>query len=129
KSNHITLYKYKKIDPNQPLALRQHKDSVAVLAFNFNHHTTKGTWANLKTGNELDVKLKFVSSLKDLSDSDVARNIPILQHLTVNGNYFIGIYEKQKGTDRARMNELKIFQRSSDSLIQTINFDSSRVGF
>lgn len=132
--NIIGVYKYNKF--NNPIRLVGEFDQntyqleiyeldadeniTATFSLDFIKNELNGTW---KSGNkELQVNLKLKSKLSDSGEEEF-RNIEILQSNSLKDFYFVGIYSKQSESQDAYMNALRIFNKKTNQLLQTLGFE------
>lgn len=132
--NIIGVYKYDKF--NNPIRLAGEFDQntyqleineldadeniTAIFSLDFIKNELNGTW---KSGNkELQVNLKLKNKLSDLGEEEF-RNIEILQSNSLKDFYFVGIYSKQNESQDTYMNGLRIFNKKTNQLLQTLGFE------
>ena len=131
------VYQYEKY--NNPIALegvidfetgkgtlyeKTGNDYTASFFINFDEALCSGTWIDSKTKKSLPFQLTKISMLTDTTSSNSFGNIDITQTSSLQHYYFVGVYKKVAGADRAEMEQLKIIHKRSNRLFQTINFKS-----
>lgn len=109
KTNKIDIYE---LDVNDKIS--------ATFSLNLNSNKLSGTWE--KDKNQLQVNLKLKDKLSDLANEEF-ENIEILQYHSLKDFYFVGSYTKYRESEDAHMRELKIINKKTNKLLQTLNFD------
>lgn len=102
----------------------QNNLNTAVFEFNFSENDCVGTWTNLSTKKVLPLYLSFHSKLIETSEENRFKNVEIIQSNSLFDYYFVGIYSKANGEDRAKMNRLKIIRKNDNSIFQILDFSS-----
>lgn len=132
--NVIGVYKYDKL--NHPIRLEgifnQSTQEIkiyeigtnerisATFHLNFSPQQLTGSWSRGKS--KLKVDLRVVNRLSDFSD-EAFDNIQILQFPSLKDYYFIGVYAKKSNATEAHMRELKIINKATNKIFQTLNFE------
>lgn len=133
--NAIGVYKYDKF--NNPIRLEgrfnQKTNEIelyelgsngkvsAIFQLQFSNQQLLGTWNNGK--NKRIVKLKLENKLSDLADEDF-QDIQILQSASLSDYYFVGLYAKKSTGEDANMTALKIINKKTNTIFQTLKFDN-----
>jgi len=133
--NIIGVYKYDK--HNEPIRLEgkiNFKDNKALLyeisnnkhsatfEFDFSKIECVGIWRNLSTNKIMPLHLIYVSKLIDTLEENQSANIDILQANSLPDFYFVGIYSKTVGGNKAQMDKLQIIRKKDNIIFQTIDF-------
>ncbi|WP_156166813.1 hypothetical protein [Pedobacter sp. BMA] len=133
--NAIGVYKYDKF--NNPIRLEgrfnQKTNEIelyelgsngkvsAIFQLRFSNQQLIGTWNSGK--NKRIVKLKLDNKLSDLSD-EAFKDIKILQLASLNDYYFVGLYAKKSAGEDANMTALRIINKKTNTIFQTLNFEN-----
>jgi hypothetical protein len=97
---------------------------TATLRFDFYKNECSGFRKDLSTNQESALHLSFVSEFSDKNRENNFNNISILQTNSFKEFYFIGVYSKEAGEERAHMDQLKIISKKDNTLFQIIDFSS-----
>ncbi|MES2208230.1 MAG: hypothetical protein V4525_15715 [Pseudomonadota bacterium] len=84
--------------------------------------TITGSWLQLNTMNKLTLVLEKNGVLNDTNSATVINPVEVMQTPSLSDKYFIGVYSKKAGADRAKMDALKIIDKKTNTLFQEINF-------
>lgn len=133
--NLIGVYKYDKF--NNPIRLEgkfdrennqleiyeldENEKITATFLLNLKSEKLTGTWKNSK--NKFEVKLKLKDQLSDFENEEF-QNIEIMQFNSLKDFYFVGVYSKFRESEDAHMDELKIINKKTNKLHQTLNFEA-----
>ena len=98
------------------------KKYSALFKFEFSENECNGIWTNLSTNKSMPLHLNYVSKLIDTLDENQSSDIEILQANSLPDFYFIGVYSKVAGENKAQMDRLKIIRKKDNLLFQTIDF-------
>lgn len=136
--NVIGVYKYDK--HNTPIRLEGRRNpsdnkiilyelsgekQTAVFEFEFSEKESEGFWKNLSTAQKLPLNLKYVSKMNDLEKENEFSGVEVLQAESLKDFYFIGVYSKNKESEDAQMNSLKILRKKDNSLFQTLDLSKA----
>jgi len=109
KTNRIEVYE---LDKNDKIS--------ATFSLILKSNKLSGTWKNNEK--QFNVILELKDKLSDLSNEQF-QNIQILQNQSLKDYYFVGVYKKNSQSD-AFMHELKIINKKTNQIFQTLNFDA-----
>jgi len=109
KTNRIEVYE---LDKNDKIS--------ATFSLILKSNKLSGTWKNNEK--QFNVILELKDKLSDLSNEQF-QNIQILQNQSLKDYYFVGVYKKNNQSD-AFMHELKIINKKTNQIFQTLNFDA-----
>lgn len=100
--------------------LDTNQNITATFSLDFIKNELNGTW---KSGNkELEVNLKLKNRLSDIGDEEF-HNVEILQSNSLKDFYFVGIYSKKGMNLDAQMTGLRIINKKTNKLLQTLGFE------
>lgn len=90
--------------------------------FYSNTNRQEGIWTDLRTNKELKISLNKTVEI-NYGDTIEWKNKELLQSVSINNKYFKLIVSKSKDDYYATVSEIKIIEKKTNKLIQTINVD------
>jgi hypothetical protein len=100
------------------------KGKAKLIFDNFNTESQKliGSWTDLKSGKQLKVSLTKIFDI-DYGDSIEWKDKELLQPVSLGDKYFKLIVFKEKGDFEAKVTGIKIIEKKTDKLIQTVDLN------
>ena len=108
---------------------RNDKNSASLSFDSFDEQaaTLQGTWTELKTGKQLPVTLNKIFKIGDKDDRENGSH-EIIQGASFRNKYFKLIISRAKDGYGVRVAGVKIFEKKTDRLLQTIRMDCELIG-
>ncbi|MFZ4672608.1 MAG: XAC2610-related protein [Flavobacterium sp.] len=103
------------------------KATLTFANFNIADKEMRGSWTDLKTGEQLKITLTKLFDI-DYGDSIEWKDREILQPVSIADKYFKLVVSKSIGDFYAKVTGVKIHQKKTDSLIQRIDLECQLMG-